>query len=242
MSTSHWSRISLLIGLFLTLSFLLTPAKEVQACMGDCQECWDRGCSNCSIRDGSVTCDNCEAAAQLATPPTIVNFVSSTHVRLTIEGYKTTNLQPTTSCITAFSPVEGVERVNSITNYNSETDRRFKEVAFAPAERPGYELAALAGHEGLPLGTGAPWFGFLSKITGNVNDNVSNHFVVDLTLKKGVRPDDFVQALRSQGMFATSSSTADGVPNPGHHHFRRLNSSEVLVLFPERPKPEKAPQ
>jgi len=239
MSTSHWSRISLLIGLFLTLAFLLAPAKEVQACMADCSIC--SGCS-CKASGGSVICDcNANAAAQVVPSVTIVTFVSPRHVRLTIEGYKTTNLQPTTSCVTALSPVEGVERVNSITNYNSETDRRFKEVAFAPAETPGHELAALASEEGLPLGTGAPWFGFLSKITGNVNDNVANHFVVDLILKKDVRPDDFVQALRSQGMFATSSSTPDGVPNPGHHHFRRLSSSEVLVLYPERPKPEKAP-
>ena len=236
----RWSRLSLLLGLFLALAFLLAPSSKVEACMGDCDVCWDEGCMYCSVSNGEVTCDGCNIENQIASPPTVVRFLSPRHVRLTIEGYKTTKLQPTTSCVTALSPVEGVERVNSITNYNSDINRRFKEVAFSPAETPGRELAAIADAEG--LGTGEPWFGFVSKITGNVNDNVSNHFVVDLTLEKGVRPEEFVQALRSQGVFVTSSSSPDGVPDAGHQYFRRMDQTELLVLYPERPKPEKPAQ
>lgn len=240
MTTRRWSRISLLIGLFLALAFLLAPSSKVEACMGDCNICWANGCSYCYTDGGSTFCDGCIANEQLAAPPTVVNFVSPRHVRLTIEGYKTTNLQPTTSCVTALSPIEGVERVNSITNYNSEVNRRFAEVTFSPAETPGRELASIAEEAG--LGTGAPWSGFVSKITGTVRNNVFNHFVVDLTLEKGVRPEEFVQALRSQGVFVTSSSTPDGVPNAGHQYFRRMDKTELLVLYPDRQKPEKPAQ
>lgn len=238
MTTRRWSRIPLLIGLFLALAFLLAPSSKVEACMGDCNFCWANGCSYCEVNGGSTYCSGCIAQDQIAAPPTVVNFVSPRHVRLTIEGYKTTKLQPTTSCVTAFSPVEGVERVNSITNYNSDINRRFKEVTFSPAETPGRELAALANAEG--FGNGDPWFGFASKITGSINDNVANHFVVDLTLKKGVRPEEFIQALKSQGVFVTSSSSPDGVPDAGHQYFRRMDKTELLVLYPDRPeKPEK---
>lgn len=240
MTTRNWPRIPLLIGLCLALAFLLTPAKEAQACMSDCQICWDFGCNVCSVSTDRISCTSCGGSnEQIAAPPVLVNFVSPRHVRLTIEGYKTTNLQPTTSCVTAFSPVDGVERVNSIRNYNSDINRPFQEVAFAPAETPGREIATLAEQAGFG-GTGEPWFGFSSKITGTIVNNVSNHFVVDLTLKKGVRPEDFVQALKTQGVFVTSSSTPDGVPNEGHQYYRRMSNTELLVLYPNRPeKPEK---
>jgi hypothetical protein len=243
MTTRRWSRIPLLIGLSLALAFLLAPLEKVEACMGDCSLC--SGCSSCYTEGGSVYCSGCNQnnSTVLATPDTIVSFVNPRHVRITVEGYKTTNLQPTTSCVTALSPIEGVERVNSIRNFNSDVNRPFQEVAFFPAETPGRELASIASAEGLPLGTGGNWFGFVSKITGTVNNNVSNHFVVDLTLKKGVQPEDFIRALRSQGVFVTSSSTPDGIPNAGHQYFRRLDATDLVVLYPERPeKPERSRQ
>lgn len=240
MLTRRWSQIPLLIGLFLTLAFLLTPTQEAQACMSDCQICWDFGCNVCSVSTDRISCTSCGGSQQITAPPVVVNFINPRRVRLTIEGYKTTNLQPTTECITAFSPVDGVERVNSIRNYNSDVNRPFPEVTFSPAETPGREIAALAEQEG--LGTGDPWFGFSSEITGTVINNVSNHFVVDLTLKEGVRPEEFVQALRTQGVFVTSSSTPEGVPNAGHQYYRRMDKSELLVFYPNRPKPEKPAQ
>lgn len=241
MTTRTWSRIPLLTGLFVALTFLLAPPKEVQACMGDCDFCWSLGCTYCETSPDRLYCSGCGNTEQIAAPPTVVNFLSPRHVRLTIEGYKTTKLQPITSCITAFSPVEGVERVNSITNYNSDINRPFREVSFSAAETPGREIAALADQEG--LGTGEPWFGFVSKITGSVNNNVSNHFVVDLTLKKDVRPEEFLEALKTQGVFVTSSSTPDGVPDAGHQFYRKMNRTELIVIYPEqREKPEKPAQ
>lgn len=232
----RWTRTPLLLGLSLTCVLLLNPATEVQACMsGDpCSGC-PSGCT-CES-DGSSTSCNCNNEQLAASPlPTIVNFLSPRRAQIIVRGYKTTHLQPTTDCVTALSPVEGIERVNSVTNHDSNTGQRFKEVTFFPAARPGQEVAALANEEGLPLGDQETWFGFRSKITGTVADDVANHFVINVTLKPGVSPEAFVQALRAQGVFATSSSTPDGVPNRGHHYFRRLSSMDVLTLFPERPE------
>jgi hypothetical protein len=233
----HWTRIPLLVGLSLTCAFLLNLPAEVQACMGNnpCSGC-PSGCS-CTTDGSSTTCD-CSNQVFLASPlPTIVNFLGHRRAQIIVRGYKTTHLQPLTSCVTALSPVEGIERVNSVTNHDSTTGRRFKEVAFFPSERPGQEVALLANEEGMPLGDQESWFGFQSKITGTVADDVANHFVIDVTLKEGVSPEAFVQALRAQGVFATSSSTPDGVPNRGHHYFRRLASMDVLALYPKRPMP-----
>jgi hypothetical protein len=235
---NRWNRFLFLIGLSLAYVLLLGPAAEVEACMSN------DGCSSCSEpccrSDGSSTYCGCDVEQSLAPPPTIVNFLGSRHARITVPGYKTIHLEPATDCVTAMSPVEGIERVNAVTNHNSDTGHRFKEVTFSPAERPGRELALLADEEGLPLGGQGTWFGFKSKITGTVTDGLPNHFVIDVTLKEGVSPEDFIQALKTQGVFATSSSTPDGVPNPGHHYFRRLTAASMLVLFPQRPeKPER---
>lgn len=236
---NRWNRLLFLVGLSFVSVLLLGPAAEVEACMTlTCQDVCGDDC--CRVSGSTITC-GCGDLERLASfRPTIVNFLSARRARISVEGYKTTHLEPATDCVTALSPVEGIERVNAVTNHNSDTGQRFKEVTFSPAERPGRELALLAGEEGLPLGDRGTWFGFKSKITGTVEDNVPNHFVIDVTLKEGVSPEEFVQALQTQGVFATSSSTPDGVPNPGHHFFRRLTSADVLVLFPQRPeKPEK---
>jgi hypothetical protein len=234
---NRWNRLLFLVGLSLVYVLLLGPAAEVEACMTpSCEDVCGDGC--CIIRGSDIYCCNIETLA--SSPPVIVDFVGLRRARITVQGYKTTHLEPATDCVTALSPVEGIERVNAVTNHNSDTGHRFKEVTFSPAERPGRELALLAGEEGLPLGGQGTWFGFKSKITGTVADDLPNHFVIDVTLKEGVRPEDFIQALQTQGVFATSSSTPDGVPNPGHHFFRRLTAADVLVLFPQRPeKPEK---
>lgn len=235
---NRWNRFLFLVGLSLVYVLLLATAAEVEACMTpSCDLC---GGTCCHISGSDIYCGCDLDRATTPSPPTIVNFVSARRVRITVQGYKTTHLEPATDCVTAMSPVEGIERVNAVTNHNSDTGHRFKEVTFSPAERPGRELALLAGEEGLPLGGQGTWFGFKSKITGTVEDDLRNHFVIDVTLKEGVSPEDFIQALQTQGVFATSSSTPDGVPNPGHHFFRRLTAADVLVLFPpQREKPEK---
>jgi hypothetical protein len=222
-----------LVALALTCVTLFWGSTELRACMADCDICWQLGCSSCSVGDGGVTCSDCGARA-IAAPATYVRFLSPTHARITVQGYKTTNLQPLNSCVTALSPVEGIDRVNSITNYDGTTGRPFQQITFSPTDKPGPEIAALAREQGVDLATEAAWAGFLSRITGTVHNNTPNFFVIDVTLKEGVAVDQFVESLRSQGVFATSSSTPDGIPNPGHQFFRRFGRGEIFVLFPQR--------
>ena len=68
-----------------------------------------------------------------------------------------------------------------------------------------------------------------------MRNNTPNHFVVDVTLKAGTDAEDLVRALRTQGVFVTSSSNRTGVPDRGHHYFRRLGAGEILVAFPGAP-------
>jgi len=232
MHAKSWAFGRILIPLVFIVAILLSTS-AVQACMGDCSAC--SGCSTCIVSGGSVECSGCGGQQQLAnpvvTPPTIVNFVTSRRVLITVQGYKSTKLQSTTSCVVALSPVDGVQKVNSVTNLFSASGKPLP-VTFAGSVTPGLSLADIALEKGLTDNDKA-WNGFVSNITGTVADNTPIHFVLDLTLKSGISQEQFLANLRDQGVFVTSSSTRDGIPDAGHQYFRRLASTDLIVVYPE---------
>lgn len=219
-------------------ALLLGSALDVQACMvpdppPGCEIC---SSEQCCITDGSsTTCYNCEEQLQgttIESPPTILNFLSNRRVLITLSGYKTTNLQPTNSCVVAISPVPGLGRVNSVKNADSRTGKPFAEVSFIRADAPGRAIVPIARERGFSPVSGAPWHGFVSRIVGEVPSGVPNHFVIDVTLEEGTDLAAFVQALEAQGIFATGPALSGGTPDEGHQYFRRIGRSEIMVLFP----------
>lgn len=234
-------RISWIVGAIGLLALLLMPASS-QACMtDDCQICWDFGCSTCTTSPLRTSCTDCGAQQLTAFEPTrtaTVTFLGDRKAELVIPEYSTTQLQPITSCIVAFSPVPGVEDVEGVVNYNSDTGQPFDEVVFLPSSTPGPAAAELATKVGLPLASDTPWHGFQSQITGTVRDGVPNHFKLVLTLEEGVTPSEFLDALKLHGTFLTSSSDPNGIPTEHHNSFRRLGASNLVVNFADGVDPE----
>ncbi len=216
------------------VALLLAAPTPSRACMGDCNTCWAAGCRVCQVSGSSIRCTDCGHVDQLTavrTPPTIVRFVTPRRALITVQGYKSTRLQTTTSCVVALSPVDGVERVNSVTNLESDRGRNLP-VTFASALTPGLSLADLAIEKGFGSGDRA-WNGFLSNITGEVADNTPLHFVIDVTLSRGTSQEEFLANLRTQGVFVTSSSSPLGVPDEGHQYYRKLGATDLVVVYPE---------
>lgn len=218
---------------FLVLSVLvaavLMAAPAAHACMGDLC-CWTDGreiiCFPCLQADS----DSLEAEGFTRVPfQTHVEFTSPTTAQITIEDYATTQLEPTNECITAFSPIQGVEDVAAITNYDGRTLSPFDEVTFSTSEIASREAGLAAFEDGFS-NTQEPWHGFLSNITGTVSDGVLNYFVIDVELAKGVSPFAFLRSLED-GTFITGSSTG-GIPDDGHLHYRQLSDTEIFVKFP----------
>jgi hypothetical protein len=224
----RYVRLSCLALTFICGMMIWGAPAELHACMADCGFC--SGCQTCDVEGGTITCTGCSGSSSSSfKPPTVLQVLSPTHARLILKGYKTTNLQPLNACVTALSPVEGIERVNSVVNYNGLTQRPFDQITFSPLDATGPEIAKLAEQQGV-IHADTAWSGFLSDITGEVNNNTPNYFIVDLTLDRNVAIDDLVASLKSQGVFVTSSSTHEGLPNPGHQFFRRLGDAGIVVV------------
>jgi hypothetical protein len=115
-----------------------------------------------------------------------------------------------------------------VVNYNTLTGQPFPELTFSE------DFAAAQGASEIAEGAGVvsadgPWQGFISHIVGSVEDGVLNHFVVDVTLEEGVRPEDLLKALREYGTYITASSEG-GYPNGGHEFVRLLGDNPVFVV------------
>ncbi len=233
MHSKSWAFGQILVPLVFIAAILVSTPAAV-ACMGDCNICWYFGCNVCTVSGGNTSCTDCghaEQLTQVVTPPTLVNFVGPRRVLITVQGYKSTNLQSITSCVVALSPIDGVQKVNSVTNLFSASGKRLP-VTFGESVVPGLSLADIALEKGLADNDKA-WNGFISNITGTVADNTPIHFVIDLTLKPGTSQEQFLANLRAQGVFVTSSSTRDGFPDVGHQYFRRLAATDLVVVYPE---------
>ena len=113
-------------------------------------------------------------------------------------------------------------------NYNSLTGQPFSELTFSEDFTAAQGASEIAERAGVETADG-PWQGFTSHIVGNVEDGVLNHFVVDVTLEKGVRPGDLLKALREYGTYITASSEG-GHPNGGHEFVRLLGDNPVFVV------------
>lgn len=217
------------VGLFLAVS---TP---VVACMGaSCDVCWSSGCASCTTSGNTVNCFDCGQQEMIIPegPQTDVTFLRGNQVRVKVQGYETTQLEPTTECVTAFPPIESVASVDSIVNYDGSTGLPFTEVEFYASDEPGWAVARLAEKEGIGPGN-TRWHSFRSHITGTVEDGVPNYFVIQLTLKEGTDPLDFIEDLKAAGSFLTSGSNEDGAPIH-HSFFRQFGFGRIVASQPYR--------
>jgi hypothetical protein len=172
-------------------------------------------------------------------PPTLptaseiyVTFPSPGQAQLAVYGYETTSLQPGGECVTAVAPLQEIDSVTSVVNYNSLTNQPFTEVDFNPSDVPSRTVTRMAADIGLVFPNGVTWPSFLSSITGTVPDGVPNHFVIDVQLSPGVTPLQFLAALKEQGVFITGSSHS-GIPHGGDHlHTKRFADFDIIALLP----------
>ncbi|MEM7050744.1 MAG: hypothetical protein AAF604_13845 [Acidobacteriota bacterium] len=165
------------------------------------------------------------------TPTTTVNFVEPGKAQISFKGYETTEVEPNDSCIVALPPVDGLLAVNRVINYDTATGEPLSWVDFRSSKTPGREIADIAEDLGLAADD-TNWHGFLTRVTASVEAGSPNHFVLDVTLDPDVTPWEFVQSLREDGVWATSSSDALGNPTPDHNHFLRVADTELVVTFP----------
>ena len=210
----------------LTAALLLLPASSAQACMG-C-ECsilwWCRPCENLTT-DGEIRIEKLE--------PIEVSFPSKSRAVIKVPGYHTTHLEIEQQCVVAFPPAEGVEKVNAVVNFDSRLGQPFDELTFDYSDAAGAVVAEFMD-DNFGFGGEEPWEALVSVITGNVNDGVPNHFLIDVSLEKGVTPHEFVKVLREEGMFLTAASH-DGVPhggNGGHVFLKHFADYELIVKYP----------
>ncbi|MEM7483361.1 MAG: hypothetical protein AAF481_19530 [Acidobacteriota bacterium] len=162
---------------------------------------------------------------------TLVTFPEPGKALITFTGYETTDVEPNNSCIVALPPVDGVLAVRTVVNHDSGTGEPLGWVDFAPSKVPGRELARLA--EDLDLAPDAsPWHGFLTRVTADIDAGDPNHFVIEVTLDPNRSIFEFLDSLRRDGIWATSSSDALGNPTPDHNHFERISEMELIVVFP----------
>ena len=212
------------IGIFA----LVGLAQPAEACMGgqccDCTSCGP-GCQNCNCHP----CSNLQEARLFGMGhQTRIEFLSRDHARLSIMGFVTTHFETGIECITTLSPVPGIRSIDSLTNYNTLTGEPFLEVSFFEDANATQGVAQIARNEGLEIADGS-WQGFVSTIVGNVDDGVLNHFVLDITLEEGVRPEDLIDSLRKYGSYITSSSEG-GFPVDGHAFVRLLGDNPIIVM------------
>lgn len=208
--------------------FFAVPAAE--ACMVfSCSDCCE-GCEMCYCDSGDGYC-NCSGYGEALMDRSDVEVVFTTPrtVSVILPTYSTTHLQPATQCVTALSPVSGVQSVDAVVNFDGRTGLPFQEVTFFRSHGPGDAIAKLAAETGAIDRQGEAWYAFQSHITGTVRDGVPNYFVVSLTLEPGVTKQKFLRALRKEGLFLTSSSDASGVPTSHHSTFRRVGENEIRV-------------
>lgn len=235
------SSLGILASLFAAAAFL-AGAPDAQACMtDDCSICWANGCNFCESGPGGTTCSDCEAQIQSFLPAytTEVRFPRAGQVTIKVPDYTTTHLEPATSCVTALSPMAGVQSVDRVVNHDGRSGRPFEEVTFFSSPGPANAIAELAKQEGLADDVPGAWFPFQSHITGSVQDGVPNFFVIHLTLEPGVTAEEFLRTLKRGGYFLTSSSDTRGVPTDDHFSFRRIGAGDIVVrgLEQEKPRP-----
>lgn len=169
---------------------------------------------------------------------TTLTFIDETHVRVRVAGYATTNITDISECVVAVSPISGIESVDRITNLNSETFEQLAGVSFYPSDRPATAVSKLALDTGVPMESTSPWFSFESHITGSIPEGVPNHFDIEVTLQDGVTALDFINAVRSQGFFLTSSAH-DGVPSTGHQDFFPMGDGGLVIEIADPASPER---
>ncbi len=206
---------------------LLFPASSAEACM----EC------PCEILTFCIRCPFLTSDGELRLEklePIEVSFPSKNRALIKVPGYLTTHLQPNQGCVVAVPPTEGVEKVNAVVNFDSRLGQPFEEVTFDYSSEAGALVAEFMA-EYIDIGTGEPWEALVSEITGSVNDGVPNHFLVDVSIAKGVTPHEFVESLRGEGMFLTAAAH-DGVPHGGedggHIFLKRFADFEMIVKYP----------
>ncbi|MEM8930878.1 MAG: hypothetical protein AAGE94_06875, partial [Acidobacteriota bacterium] len=198
-----------LFGVFLTLGlFLLVPTPMLGCMQMDCSGC---ECGVCTFYGPTIVCD-CDEGDDFLVPEgprTQIKILDANRVHLIVQGYETTQLNPFTSCVTAFPPLGTVASVDSVVNYDGRDDQPFEEVSFYRSEVPDSVIARFALEEGVTTND-EPWYSFQSHITGTVEDGVPNYFVVELTLTEGATPQAFVDELKLSGQFLTSGSDEAG--------------------------------
>ncbi len=216
-----------LLTLSILTAALLFPASSAKACMececeifGLCYPCWPF-----LTADGQGRVDELE--------PVEVSFPGKNRAVIKVPGYLTTHLEVQQQCVVAFPPAEGVEKVNAVVNFNSALGVPFDEVAFDYSDVAGAVVADFMD-DYFGFGGGEPWQALVSVITGNVNDGVPNHFLIDVSLEKGVTPHEFVKVLSDEGMFLTAASH-DGAPHGGeggHVFLKRFADYQMIVKYP----------
>lgn len=225
----------MLIGLAVGLAVLcMVPSAEA---------CMTSGCECTVISECGTYCGPCPPpfivcnVLETTTTQTLVEFIAHDKVRLTLEGYTTTQLSPLNECLTAVPQMDSVKGLTAVVNYDGRNQLPFEEVSFVPSEDAGIEAGLMAYEHG-HADTNEPWLGFESRIVGEVADGVPNHFTLDLELRQGVSPFAFLKELEEHGTFVTGAS---GKQSDGHLYFRNFGDTEIFVEYPIPFAPKRQP-
>ncbi len=160
-----------------------------------------------------------------------VTFLSAERVVLKVPGYLTTHLQIAQECVVAMPHIPGMESIRELVNFDSDTDFPLGVVSFTASDLPGPEIAKIAHASGFVAGNQLPWWSFVSTTTGNLEDGLLNHFVLEIQLQPGTDPYDFIEELRKHGALLTASSNSDGVPDGGHTFMKPFSQFAMKVTM-----------
>lgn len=216
MSIRLGSKVRWLAPAMLLFAFLVFTAPPAQACMSCyCTPyyCW------------------CEANLGMEEEAVEVTFLSAERVVLKVPGYETTDLEDGQECVVAVPELPGMQSIRDLVNFDSDTEFPLEVVSFTSSDLPGREIARVAESKGFDAGNHLPWRSFVSTSSGDLEDGVPNHFVLEIQLEPGTDPYAFVEELRSHGALITASSDADGNPDGGHTYLKPFSNFPMKVTM-----------
>jgi hypothetical protein len=133
--------------------------------------------------------------------------------------------------------VDGIDHVESVKVFDSETGILLRELPFWFNGVAGASFAAEAAAQGLAP-EGASWQGFFNEVVGEVPKGRPLTFVLGVRLKKEISLGMLAEQLRSRGLLGTAAANSDGTVNHEHVHFRVLGTTPISIEpRPSRPIP-----
>jgi hypothetical protein len=224
--TASVSSIKALAFLCFVLATLLAGSVQpLNACMTP----------RCCTLIGCNLCPESDTISGLAPAGiTTVTYLGGRRAQIEISAYATPSMTITYDCSIAFSPVDGIERIDRITLVDTITRRPLLNYHWIPNEAPATEFAKMADELGVMALRSVAWQGYFTEVPGGSIGGIEHSFVFDVKLSEGTTVQGLVAALRHQGLLANGSANPDGTLDYGHYHLRRLGDGAIQVVFPAR--------